>query len=338
MNHSAASKGPIYLPGLISLCMLFLCSAAVLTSAALADGPPPEGKPEPAASAAGENHLIRDSNAPALMPNPFYVMDTAFAPPFRHPKLTMGGSFEMIKELGFAGVGWTEKAPSEVKSDVEELEKRGMRMYAIYFRGNITSDGELTVSERMPAIMDVLKGHDTLLWLHISGKGPDFETLTVQSPAVVKLRGLAEAAKGRGLKIALYPHLGEWIEKFGNALRLAELVDHPNLGVSFNLCHCLATGDEANIPALLTRARPVLLTATICGADSGVRAPEKEIWKKLIQPLGQGTFDVRIVLNKLREIGFTGPIGFQGYGIAGEPRGILEPTIAAWRELSGQVR
>jgi sugar phosphate isomerase/epimerase len=268
------------------------------------------------------------------LPNPFYVMDTAFAPPFRHPKMTAGESFDMIKELGFSGVGWTEKAPQDVKADVEELEKRGMKMYAIYFQGKITPDGELTVSERMPAIMDVLKGHDTLLWLHISGKGPDFDTLTAQSPAVVKLRALAEAAKDHGLKIAIYPHLGEWTEKFGNVIRLAKLVDHPNLGVSFNLCHCLATGDEANIPALLTEARPVLLTVTICGADSGVHAPAADLWKKLIQPLGQGTFNISIVLNKLREIGFTGPIGFQGYGIAGEPRDILTPTVAAWRKLT----
>ena len=99
------------------------------------------------------------------MKNPFYAMDTAFAPPFRHPKMTAGESFDMIKELGFAGVGWTEKAPADVKSDVDELEKRGLKMYAIYFHGKVTPDGELTVSEQMPAIMDVLKGHQLFIGL-----------------------------------------------------------------------------------------------------------------------------------------------------------------------------
>ncbi|MCI0741168.1 MAG: hypothetical protein L0Y72_19220 [Gemmataceae bacterium] len=47
----------------------------------------------------------------------------------------------------------------------------------------------------------------------------------------------------------------------------------------------------------------------------------------------QGDF-LRIVLRKLDQIDFRGPIGFQGYGIKGDARSILQPTIDAWRKLS----
>ena len=266
--------------------------------------------------------------------NPFYAMDTAFAPHFRKTAPPLEQGLALVKELGFAGVAWIEKTPELVKADVAEIEKHGLRMFAIYSAAKVTPEGEVTFSTNAVPVMETLKGHCDIFWLHIGGKGPEFDTLTGQTPAVLKLRTLAETARSNGLKLALYPHLGEWTARCGDATRLAKLVNHPNLGVSFNLCHCLAAGDEAQIPALLQDARSVLFTATICGADSGVRSPEKQLWKKLIQPLGQGTFDVRIVFEKLKEIGFSGPIGFQGFGIVGEPREILTPTIEAWRKLS----
>jgi sugar phosphate isomerase/epimerase len=278
--------------------------------------------------------VAAEGASPSGLANPFYAMDTAFAPHFRKTALSQEQGLALVKELGYAGVAWLEKSPGAVKSDLAEIEKHGLKMYAIYSHAEVAADGDLTVSKDAAPVIRVLKGHCDIFWIHISGKGPAVKTLSGKEPLVAKFRSLADTARANGLRIAIYPHLGDWTEHFEDATRLAKLVAHPNFGVSFNLCHCLATGDESRIPALLADARPVLFTATICGADSGVRAPDKELWKKLIQPLGQGTFDVGIVLGKLREIGFSGPIGFQGYGIAGEPREILAPTIKAWRRLS----
>ena len=125
--------------------------------------------------------------------------------------------------------------------------------------------------------------------------------------------------------------MGEWTARFGDATTLAKVVNHPQFGVTFNLCHCLAMGDEKQIPTLLESARSVLFTVSINGADSGVGSPD---WKKLIQTLDKGTYDVGIVLRQFRAIGFTGPVGFQGYNIAGDPRSVLTPTMKAWRKLA----
>jgi len=181
----------------------------------------------------------------------------------------------------------------------------------------------------------VLKGHRTIIWLHIGGKRPDFDSLTGKEPVVQRLLVLADMAKANDLRIAIYPHLGEWTARLGDATRVAKLVKYPNFGVTFNLCHCLATGDEAKIPTLLDDAKDVLTNVTISGADTGVTGGQ---WKQLIQTLDKGNYDVGIVLLKLKDIRFGGPIGFQGFGIQGETRSILEPTMQGWKKLSAELK
>lgn len=272
--------------------------------------------------------------AAAGLPNPFFAMDTAV----QRPGLTLEQQLDLLKELGYPGVAWheppaqlpTEQALDTLKGDLAAIEAHGLKMFAIYCTARVTREGDLTYSPRLPTIMEILKGHDTIIWLHIGGKSPAFDPAAEQ-PAIEKLRGLADMAKANGLRIAFYPHIGEWVEHFGDATKLVRMVNRPNFGVTFNLCHCLAVGDEQKIPVLLEQAKDVLQVVTICGADSGVIGSK---WKELIQTLDKGTFDTRIVLKTLKRIGFTGPIGFQGYGIKDDARSILTPTMQAWQKLS----
>ncbi|MGA2660597.1 MAG: family 16 glycoside hydrolase [Verrucomicrobiota bacterium] len=262
--------------------------------------------------------------------NAFYAMDTAF----QRPGLDPAQQLDLVKELGFGGIAWHEQPPEDAKAAALAAEKHGLKMFTIYCGGQVTPEGGLAYSPALPALMEALKGHGTLIWLHLGGKGPAIASLSGNEALVAKLRALAGIAAENGTRIALYPHVGEWTERFGDATRLAKVVNHPALGVTFNLCHCLATGDEKRIPALLDEAAPVLLTATINGADAGVTQPD---WSRLIQTLDQGSFDAGPVLRKLEQIGFTGPVGFQGYGIKGSARSILEPTMARWRQLAAAV-
>ena len=91
------------------------------------------------------------------------------------------------------------------------------------------------------------------------------------------MRALAAQAERSGLKIAIYPHIGDWTERFEDAFRVARLVDRKNFGVTFNLCHTLAAGDEERIPALLEAGRHLLLAVTINGADANVKGPRRSI-------------------------------------------------------------
>jgi sugar phosphate isomerase/epimerase len=69
---------------------------------------------------------------------------------------------------------------------------------------------------------------------------------------------------------------------------------------------------------------------SINGADE---RDDGDGWDRYIQPLGQGSFDVGALLKTLRELGYSGPIGLQCYGIGGDAREHLARSMATWRRL-----
>lgn len=268
-----------------------------------------------------------EETKPAGLPNPFYAMDTAFA----GRGLSTEQAFALVAKLGYAGIAWHEEAPARAKASAEAMEKAGLKMIAIYCAAKVSPEGELTVSPTLKELMAALKSHGTIVWLHIGGRGPAFDTLKGDEPVIKALRELADVAAANGLRIAIYPHVGEWTARFADATKLALAVKHPRFGVTFNLCHAMAMGEEKAIPELLEKAKDVLFIVSICGAESGVTGGN---WGKLIQTLDKGTFDQVALLKKLKAIGFRGPIGFQGYAIKGTPEEILAPTIKAWLKFS----
>ena len=107
------------------------------------------------------------SEKPGLA-NPFYAMDTAF----QRPGLSAEGQLDLVKDLGFAGIAWTETSPEQATMTAERAEKRGLKMFAIYCQAKVTPEGQLTHSPQLPKLMEALKGRGTIIWLHIGGLGP----------------------------------------------------------------------------------------------------------------------------------------------------------------------
>ena len=118
-----------------------------------------------------------------------------------------------------------------------------------------------------------------------------------------------------------------------DAVRIAEKVDRPNVGVTFNLCHWLRVSQNRDAKAVLEKAMPHLFVVSINGADT-----DGKDWKTLIQTLDRGTFDMKGFLETLRDAGYTGPIGFQGYAIGGDAYDNLKRTMAAWEKHSRVLR
>ena len=75
-----------------------------------------------------------------------------------------------------------------------------------------------------------------------------------------------------------------------------------------------------------------LFFVTLNGAEAG--DTRKMDWNKLIQPLDAGTYDVAGLMKTLRDLGYGGPIGFQGYGIPGDSREILRRTMNGWLRIN----
>lgn len=262
-------------------------------------------------------------------PNPFFAMDTATKDPNHQ---TAQEQAEMLKELGYAGIGIGYERCDSLVEMLNELDKRALTLFAVYAGINIDRNQQPYVPSLEDAIR-TLEGRNTLLWLFVQSREYKPSSPDGDARAVEIIQDLADVAARHNVRIALYPHQGFWLERVEDAVRIADKIDLRNVGVTFNLCHWLRVSDERDAERLIKAAMPRLFVVTINGADSNGRD-----WKSLIQTLDRGTFDIRGFLETLRDAGYTGPMGFQGYGIGGDAYDNLKRSMTAWEQHSQVLR
>lgn len=257
----------------------------------------------------------------ARLTNPFFVFchDTHDA-----KKRNLAEQAEMVSELGFDGLGhlWLDDLPERLAT----LEARKLKLFQVFVRASIDPD-QPKYDPRLGEAIELLKDRDVVLGLLIVGGKPSDPAGDERAVAVV--REIAEMADGAGLRVALYPHTSDWLEKTGDAVRVARKVDRKNVGVMFNLCHWLKVDDTSRLKETLEEARPYLFVVAIHGAD-----PPPGDWDKLIQPLGSGSFDVAGLLHILHRLGYNGPIGLMCFGIGGNAEVHLRKSMDAWKQLA----
>ncbi len=254
---------------------------------------------------------------PVLRANPFFAMDTGIT---GDPKMVA----ETLETLGYDGLGGS---GHQVKLAEDELAKRGLRLWNVYLTLDFAA-GQPALTPKLEKLIEDLRGHDAALWLAIR------KVTGGEDVAVAALREIADHAAPAGVKVSLYPHSGFWVERFSDAARLAAAVDRKEVGATFNLCHWLKVeGDVDPIPVIAKEAAR-LQFVTISGADGG--DTKAMGWERLIQPLGQGTYDVAGFVRRLQdEVKWNGPVGLQAYGVKGDQRENLRRSMAAWREMNG---
>ena len=267
------------------------------------------------------------TTATAAPKNPFFAMDN----------IARGGpdvAPAMLRELGYDGYGG--RALDEIMPPA--VAAQGLKFFNGYHVLDLKPD-QPTPDAKLRAWLVAMRGTDTVLWLALNKIArADGSFYSISSPeadasVIAQLRALAEVAHANGVRIALYPHTGFWLARVDDALRLANALDRPDVGVTFNLCHWLKVeGAERDPVPVLRAALPRLMFVTISGADAGdTRAMG---WDRLIQPLDAGTYDLAGFFRTLQSISYTGPVGFQGYNIKAEPREALARSMSAWRKFS----
>jgi sugar phosphate isomerase/epimerase len=235
----------------------------------------------------------------------------------------------LLKELGYDGVGhlWLNDIPERLKT----LDAAGLKMFQITMTVDITPDKQ-AYDPKFKEIMPLLKGRGVQFVLLMNGLKPSDPAGDAR--AVEIIREMAAVARDSGAQILLYPHSYMWMERIEDAVRVADKVDRPNVGVMFNLCHWLRVNKERNYKSVLAQAMPRLWAVSICGADE---FDDKPGWAHYIQPLGRGSFDMLTFLKTLRQLGYTGPVGLQCYGIPGDVRDNLAESMKAWRGYKAQM-
>jgi sugar phosphate isomerase/epimerase len=231
---------------------------------------------------------------------------------------------QMLKELGYSGVGhiWLDKVEERLKA----LDANKLQLYQITIMVDLKPDKPAS-DPHLKQVMPLLKGRGTQILLLLNGMKPSDPAGDDKAVAVV--REIADLGRDSGVQVLLYPHTDFWLERFEDAIRVEKLVARPNVGTMFNLCHWLRVSKDRNFRALLEAGKERLFAVSINGADEW---DEKPGWDHYIQPLGRGSFDVLAVLRTLKEMGFTGPIGLQCYGIGGDTREHLAESMNTWHD------
>ena len=261
---------------------------------------------------------------PAKKTAPFFAlcMDTHDA-----KKRSLAKQAEMLKELGYDGAGhlWLKNVPERLKT----LDAAGLELFHIYMRVNVKPGNKRPYDPKLEELVKLLKGRKTALVLLVSGLRPSDPK---GDPQAVKLVGeIADIAAKSSLDVILYPHTGDWLQNVSDAVRIAKKVDRKNVGVMFNLCHWLKAERGQNLKATLKSALPYLKGVSIHGADTAAEILAGK--GKWIQPLDSGSFDVYELLKTLKNMGYTGPIGLQCYGLRGDAKDHLARSIETWRKF-----
>jgi sugar phosphate isomerase/epimerase len=265
-------------------------------------------------------HFLASILAPAIplyaAAKPLFVFDNGTG----RGVLSVGEQVDLAARTGYAGLLYAgTKAIPEL---VTAHRARGLRVLGLY-TGMDVSDAAPGYDPGLPAAVRQLKGTGAIITFTVNGNAANGDEI-----AIPVLRDVAGMAAEAGLQVALYHHYGFHMARVEHALRLREFIDRPNVGIVFNLCHWLRSGDEANMRTRLAEAVPHTRLVLINGAD------HEGDWDRLIQTLDRGEFDLKRFLAALGDLGYQGPMGLQCFNIKGDREENLRRSMAAWRRYS----
>ncbi|WP_233216300.1 sulfatase-like hydrolase/transferase [Blastopirellula marina] len=218
---------------------------------------------------------------------------------------------ETLKQLGCDGISQVSGDPEKLTQRIAAYDKAGLQVLSVYLN---VDDAPIAADTVRP-----LADRGALIELTVRKMTPD---------TVAAVRQTAEMASQLHIRVALYPHHGFAVATIPQALDLIAKVDHPNLGVMFNLCHFLKNEDPQEMAKALQQAAPHLFAVSTAGADR-----DGTDWSQLIQPLDQGDFVQQRLFLQLKQLGFDGPVSLQCYAVPGDKKQNLQRSIAAWRKI-----
>lgn len=259
--------------------------------------------------------------------NIFYAQNTLDA--FKNAPKTSREKAKLLKSIGFDGLeGFGDQDFLELKI---ALEQEGLQMPVNYVPLNFEANGKPqnpSVDEIKAIIKASSKG--AVIYLHLHSKS--FMNDKNKGDQIVTgiLRELSDYAAACKVKLCAYPHVSFYCETVAHSIKLAELVDRMNYGAAMNLCHLLKVEGSAGIDGKIKEYAPRLFAVNICGADDG--DTRHMDWDRLIQPLGQGSFDTYGLVKSLLNNGFSGPIGLQCYNLQGDAVETLTKSFQTWKE------
>lgn len=265
-----------------------------------------------------------------------FAMDTSF--------MTSLGTYdfaarcEILQELGYEGTYLTLK-DDQAWNDIDKLDEVGAR-YGLSIDGIYTAV-DINESRSVDKIVELLARLQRLnetvhveLAVNLPGAGIAKSDQAGDTLAAEPLRRLLGIAEHKGTPLLLYPHVTNWLERTEDAARLCRLIDHPLLGLAFSGFHWYAV-DGTRLSERIAAAMPYLRSVSLCGSRKTV-INGYPIWT--IEPLDEGELDNFALMGVLREHGYAGPVGVQGFSVGGDVYAKLRRSLAALRDMEQRLK
>jgi sugar phosphate isomerase/epimerase len=231
----------------------------------------------------------------------------------------------LLADIGFNG--FDNRDLNGLEEELQALDKHGLKLFTVYFSVRIDPD-ETPFNPKLPELLPLLKDRGTILWCNTSSKKLKPSDDTGDTRAVPIFQQIADMAAPYGVRVAPYPHIGMWVETPEDTVRLANKVNRPNFGTSFNLFHWRALGKRKRpIEEVVRTVAPRMMVMSINGNDRTTAVDG-------ISPLQEKQMDeYYAVLKAFRAAGYRGPVGLQCYRIPADPNLHLRQSMAVWRNL-----
>ncbi len=258
--------------------------------------------------------------------NIFYCQNTMGS--FNNSPQTAQGKAKLLKTVGFDGLeGFGYKDFFELKN---ALDREGLGMPVNYVALNFEAEVKLeNISANEIKAMIKASAKGAVIYFYLLSKSYKDDKETGDTVVASILRDLSDYSASFGVKLCVYPHVGSYCETVAHSVKLAKMVDRKNYGAAMNLCHLLKVEGSEGIDSKIKEFAPFLFAINICGADDG---DTKQFgWDRLIQPLGQGSFDTYRFVKSLRDNGYSGPIGLQCYNLKGDVVETLTRSLETWK-------
>jgi sugar phosphate isomerase/epimerase len=265
------------------------------------------------------------AGAQKKLDNVFYCQNTMWQ--FENKPQTAQQKAKLMKKIGFDGLeGFGYQDFFELK---KALDKEGLSMPVNYVELNFNEKGALkgnSLNEIKKMIRTTDKG--AVMYFFVRSQFFKNDKNSGDEVLIPILRDLADYAQPYGVKLCVYPHISFYTETLEHAVKLAKMVKRKNYGAALNLCHLLKIEGSEGIDQKIKDYTPYLFAVNICGADDG--DTQQYGWDRLIQPLGQGSFDTYGFVKSLKDNGYDGPFGIQCYSLTGDVVETLTETMEIW--------
>jgi sugar phosphate isomerase/epimerase len=248
-------------------------------------------------------------------------MDTWFwqAP----PELDVRAQVALIKKIGCGGMAlsWGQKHAERLQA----LQEAGLATPGCF----ITVDIDAGYPPHLGQCVRLLNGTGGRVWLSLTSNKQKKSDENGDERALAIINQCADECKNGAVPgIALYPHVGFWMEHTDHAVRLAKKANRSEVGLQFNQYHWMVADQGKNLRATFEAALPYLKGVSINGSNQNPPS---------ILPLGEGDYDVLPILKALHDLKYDGPISHQGYSIKGNLPERLTAAKRTWEKLKETV-